>query len=240
MFYFGVIIFLDICGIALAKKFQYKHAEHNEIIISSVAFSISKKTSVQIGPFNESITMKELEEDQNVVLHELRKKAYGILMNFVSAADFDFASEKPKFFNGLYEETIVKKKGDTAGSICEFITVETVVYNPSMKKVNRLMKDRLEVLNIDAITFGFSIPLKEGETMMDVGKKCFQKIQEDYIIQSYDSTDGATVEIGDDFYLSLLFSNEIMKVKLSTKYSFQFEKRMNDFSVFEFIKKLLE
>ena len=224
----------------LSNRYQSEKIEHTDIVVSSVAFSISEETSVQIGPFNDSMTIDDLKEDSNRVLSDLRKKAYGILMNFVSAADFDFQSEKPKFTNGLYEETVIKKEGSTNGSICERITVETVVYNPSMSKVNRLMKERLEVLNINAITFGFSIPLKEGESMLDVGKRCFKKIQEDYIILSYDSTDGAKIEIADDFYLSLLFSEEIMKVKLTTKYSFQFERKMKEFSVFAFIRELHE
>lgn len=160
-------------------------------------------------------------------------------MNFVSAADFDFQSEKPKFTNGLYEETIVTRSGRTSGSVCKNITVEIVVFNPAMSKVNRLMKERLKVLNINAITFGFSIPLGKDETMLDVGKRCFQKIQDDYIILSYDKADGATIEIADDFYLSLVFSEELMKVKLSTKYDFQFENRMKDFSVFDFVRDLL-
>ncbi len=224
----------------LSEKYQGEKIEHNEIVVSSVAFSISEDTTVQVGPFHESITMDDLKEDRKRVLSELRKKAYGILMNFVSATDFDFRSEKPKFTNGLYEESIIKKEGSTNGSICECVTVETVVYNPSMAKVNRLMKERLEVLNINAISLGFSLPLKDGESMLDVGKRCFQKIQEDYIILSYDSLDGAKIEIAEDFYLSLLFSDDIMKVKLSTKYSWQFERKMKDFSVFEFINKLLE
>lgn len=224
----------------LSSKYEGEKIEHNDIVVSSVAFSISEETAVQIGPFNESLTINDLIEDRNRVLSDLRKKAYGILMNFVSAADFDFQSDKPKFTNGLYEETISKKEGSTTGSICECITVDTVVYNPAMSKVKRLMQERLEVLSIDAITFSFTLPLKDGESMLDIGKRCFQKIQEDYLIFSYDSIDGAKIEIADDFYLSLLFSAEIMKVKLSTKYSFQFEKRMKDFSVFTFIRELLE
>lgn len=223
----------------LSEKYQEEKVEYNDIIVSSVGFSISKDTSVQVGPFQEYITMADLKEDRKRVLSELRKKAYGILMNFVSAVDFDFQSDKPKFTNGLYEENIAKKEGSTSGSICECVTVETVVFNPSMVKINRLMKERLEILNINAITLGFSIPLKDGESMLDVGKRCFQKIQEDYIILSYDSLDGAKIEISKDFYLSLLFSDDIMKVKLSTKYNWQFERKMKDFSVFDFIKRLL-
>lgn len=225
----------------LSEEYQKEKVEYNDIIVSSIAFSISKDTSVQVGgPFQEYITMDDLKEDRKRVLSELRKKAYGILMNFVSAVDFDFQSDKPKFTNGLYEENIVKKEGSTTGSICECVTVETVVFNPSMVKINRLMNERLGILNISAITLSFSIPLKDGESMLDVGKRCFEKIQEDYTILSYDSLDGAKIELAEDFYLSLLFSDDIMKVKLSTEYNWQFEEKLKGFSVFEFINKLLE
>lgn len=223
----------------LSNRYEKVEVEHNDIVVSSISFTISKDTSVEIVPFNESITVNDLTEDRNKILSELRKKAYGILMNFVSATDFDFQSEKPKFTNGLYDETVIKKSGSTSGSICEKITVETVVLNPVMSKVNRLMKERLEVLNINAITFSFTIPLGHEETMLDVEKRCFQKIQDNYIILSYDTVDGARIEIADDFYFSLAFSDNLMKVKLSTKYDFQFEKRMKDFSVFDFVRELL-
>lgn len=225
----------------LSEKYQGEKIEHTEIVVSSIAFSISEDTTVQVGGYyNECMTMGDLKEDRERVLSDLRKKAYGILMNFVSANDFDFQSEKPKFTNGLYEESVIKKAGSWDDSVRECITVETVVYNPSMDKVTRLMKERLGILSINAIVLGFSIPLKEGESMLDVGKRCFQKIQEDYIILSYDSSDGAKIEMAEDFYLSLLFSDDIMKVKLSTKYRWQFEEKMKAFSVFDFIKELLE
>lgn len=223
----------------LSAKHKTDRPAQKGVNVSSVSFAISQDTSVELGPFNESMTMSDLIEDRNRVLGELRKKAFGILMNFVPANEFDFSSETPKFTNGLYDESVAKKEGSTSGSICECITVEAAVFNPSVEKLNRLLMERLSVLNINAISFSFSIDLGENETMMDVGKRCLQKIQDDYIILSYDSSDGAKIEISDDFYLSLQPSEEVIKVKLSTKYDFQFENKMKDFSVFDFIKLLL-
>ncbi len=225
----------------LSNRFiKEKEESNNEMIVSSVAFSITEKSSVEIGPWNEGITVKDLEDDRNRILSDLRKRSYGILMNFISAKDFDFQSDKPKFTNGLYEEKVIKKEGSTNGSICEYITVDTVVFNPAMNKVNRLLEERLEVLNINAITLGFSIPLEKNETMLDLGIKCLDRIQEEYIIFSYDNVEGAKIEVSEDFYLSILFSDELMKVKLSTKYGWQFERKMKEFSVFDFIQKLLQ
>lgn len=63
---------------------------------------------------------------------------------------------------------------------------------------------------------------------------------EEYIILSYDSNEGAKVEIKDDFYLSLMPTESVIKIKLSTKYDWQFEERMKEFSVIEFIQKLIK
>lgn len=202
-------------------------------------YEISEKTVVEVGPFNEGITTKDLEENKNQILRKLRKKAYGILMNFVSAEDFDFQSALPKFKNGMYEEETQKSAGSTSGSICENIRVEAIVFHPDERKVKRLLKERLSVLNINAITFGFVVPETENESLMTIGKRCLRKIQEEYIILSYDNTEGAKVEIADDFYLSFMVSEHVIKIRLSTKYEFQFEKRMKDFSVIAFLEKLL-
>lgn len=222
-----------------AMKFKTKEQPINDITVSSISFSISEKTSVELGPFNGSMTASDLEADREHILQELRKKAYGILMNFVSIDDFDFSSDTPKFANGLYEEKILKKSGSTNGSICENITVETVVFNPDMEKVNRLLNDRIEVLCISSICFGFSIPIKEGESILEKGKHCVQKLQDQYTILSYDNAEGAKIELSEDFYLYLSISEDIIKVKLSTKYGWQFERKYKDFSVFEFIHDLM-
>ena len=224
----------------LSNRYEKEKLENNDITVSSISFAISETTSVEIGPFNDSMTVEDLEENRNRILSELRRKVYGILMNFVSANDFDFQSDKPKFTNGVYEETIVKIGGSFEASIRECITIEATVFNPSMSKVNRLMNDRLGVLKINSIALGFSIPLKANETLSDVGKRCFQKLQENYIILSYDMSNGAKIEIADDFYLSLLFSDELIKVRLNTKYDFQFEEMIKNFSIIEFICNLLE
>lgn len=108
-----------------------------------------------------------------------------------------------------------------------------------MEKVNRLLNDRIEVLCISSICFGFSIPIKEGESILEKGKHCVQKLQDQYTILSYDNAEGAKIELSEDFYLYLSISEDIIKVKLSTKYGWQFERKYKDFSVFEFIHDLM-
>lgn len=228
----------------MVKKFGTgdvrKEGANDLFDILSIAFEISEKTAVEVGPFNEGITTSDLEENREQILKNLRKKAHGILMNFVSAEDFDFQSALPKYKNGMYEENVQRISGSTNGSICEEVRVEAVVFNPNEKKVKRLLDERISILNINAITFGFSVPVSEQETLLDVGKKCLHRLQEYYIILSYDNSEGAKVEIGDDFYLSFMPSESVLKVRLSTKYDWQFEDRMKKFSVMEFLKNMID
>ena len=76
--------------------------------------------------------------------------------------------------------------------------------------------------------------------LFHIGKKCLHRLQEEYIILSYDNSEGAKVEIGDDFYLSFMPSESVLKVRLSTKYDWQFEDRMKKFSVIEFLKNMID
>ena len=231
----AVADFANQCKASLGKRPE----NANGILVSSVSFAISEKTSVEVGPFQEAMTMSDLEEDRNRILQELRKKSYGILMNFVSVDQFDFQSETPKFSNGLYAENVTREAGSTSGSIRERVVVETDVFRPDMNKVNRLLNERLDVLSISSVCFGFSVPTKEGENMLDVGKRCMQKLQDKYMILSYDPNEGAKIELSEDFYLFFAISEDVIRIKLSTKYNWQFEKKYRDFSVFEFIHEIL-
>jgi hypothetical protein len=95
--------------------------------IASVVFEISEITDVEIGPFVEGLTIKDLDASKQQLMIQIRKKAAGILMNFVSVSDFDFLSPVPRFKNGFYEEKSQKVSGSTAGSICEKVQIEATV-----------------------------------------------------------------------------------------------------------------
>lgn len=58
----------------LSNIYEKVEAEHDDIVVSSISFTISEDTSVEIGPFNESMTVDDLTEDRNQILSELRKK----------------------------------------------------------------------------------------------------------------------------------------------------------------------
>ena len=225
---------------AIAEKFGAANVSKENaddfFNILSITFEISEKTAVEVGPFNEGITISDLEDNREQILKNLKKKAHGILMNFITAEDFDFQSELPKYRNGMYEENIQRISGNANGSIREEVRVEAIVFNPNKEKVKRLLDERISILSINAITFGFSVPVGEQETLLDIGKKFLHRLQEEYIILSYDNNEGAKVEIGDNFYLSFMPSESVLKVRLSTKYDWQFEGCMKKFSVIDFFK----
>lgn len=160
---FSVIAVAD----ELAEKFGTadvrKEGANDFFDILSIAFEISEKIAVEVGPFNEGITIFELEDNREQILKSIRKKAHGILMNFVSAEDFDFQSVLPKYKNGMYEENVQRISGSISGSICEEVRVEAVAFNPNEKKVKRLLDERISILNINAITSSFPTTIVKGQ-----------------------------------------------------------------------------
>lgn len=236
--YLDARLSLKRAALELSNKYKNNIKRDNNTL-ASISFSISETTIVEIGPWNSGVTPEDLIDDRDRILADLRKRAYGILMNFVPAYEFDFRSDKPKFTNGVYEESVTKIAGTFDGGIREKITVEAVVFNPSLKTVMQMMKDRLEVLGVSAITFGILIPIDENRTMIDIQKKCLKKIQEEYIIISYDPIEGARIEVSNDLYVSVQFSDEQVKVRLSSKYNWDFVEKVRSFSVFDFIGRLL-
>ena len=236
---FSIVKAADELAEKCGNSKEFFSSDNGTLSLTSISFEITERTAVEIGPFNEGITAADLEESRNQLLRTLRKKAHGILMNFVSVSDFDFQSDIPKFKNGLYEERVEKKSGSTSGSVCEQIQVEALVFNPDEKRVKRLLDERLGVLSVNAVIFGFSLAAKDDDNILEIGKRCLNKIQDQYIILSYDHIEGVRVEISDDFYLSFMPFENVIKVKLSTKYDWQFEKKMKEFSIIEFVEKLV-
>lgn len=70
----------------LAEKFGtadvHKEGATDFFDILSIAFEISEKTAVEVGPFNEGITTSDLEDNREQILKNLRKKAAWYLNEF--------------------------------------------------------------------------------------------------------------------------------------------------------------
>ena len=206
-------------------------------ILSEVVFGLSQKTTISFGgPFCGDFTKEELISDRESIQKQLRKKANGILMNFVPLSDFDLQSPLPKFKNGVYDEVIERITGSMDASICERITANVSIFNPDEIRVNELVKNKLDKLSATSLTYVFSIPFQKK----DFDKKCMQIIQEAYPIISYDFENGATIEYDSNFFVSIQCSLEQIKIKIEAEYDFTFSEKAVCFSPSEFIDWMLK
>ena len=205
-------------------------------ILTGVIFGLSKETDISIGPFCDGFTKDDLVNNREKVQRLLRKRANGILMNFVPLSDFDLQSPMPKYKNGVYDESVEKISGSTASSICEKVMAKATVFNPDEKKLDILIKTKLDKLFVTSLTYIFSIPFQES----DFDKKCIQRIQDNYSIISYDFEDGATIEYDSNFFVSIRCTSEQIQIKLQAEYDFTFSKKAINFSPLKFITWLIK
>lgn len=211
----------------------------NETKLSGITFQISKETNIEIGPFCNDTTREDLEKDTENVLVELRRKAQGILINFISPKEFDLLSDIPRFKNGLFYETISTVGGTTAGSIKNKVSIFITAFNPNIKRLTRLLNDRLEILQLTSMTILLSNSNFIGNNANDFATMCFERIQDEYTILSYDPDNGAKIEYCDDVYLYIRCTDDALSIKFETKYDWQFERKYKEFSFETFVKWLI-
>lgn len=168
----------------------------NMPFLTSAVFGLSKETDVSIGPMCTCFTEEDLVVNREKIKKDLRKRANGILMNFVPLSDFDLQSPVPKYKNGVYEEQIEQKSGSIEPSICEKIVATVTIYNVDAEKLNLLVKNQLNKLYATSLTYVFSLPIQKSE----FDKQCVERIQSHYSIISYDFDDGVTIEYDDGFF----------------------------------------
>ena len=113
---------------------------------------------------------------------------------------------------------------------------KATVFNPDEKKLDILIKTKLDKLFVTSLTYIFSIPFQES----DFDKKCIQRIQDNYSIISYDFEDGATIEYDSNFFVSIRCTSEQIQIKLQAEYDFTFSKKAINFSPLKFITWLIK
>jgi len=227
---------IELCG---------KHSElsstNNGMILSSVSFTISDKTDLEIGgPYIEGVSIEDLDKCKEELLIDMRKHAYGILMNFVDAEDFDFREDVPRFKNGFYEESVRRVSGSGMGSVRDAVIIEVSVLKPNPEKVKKVLHERLKIMKVNAVSYGFSLENRTASEFDDIRKKAFKRLQDKHIILSYDNIDGAKIEVSEGFFLEILFSNNVIKVKLSSTWRYNFAEEFQKFSISDFIKEFVE
>lgn len=227
----------------LNSEFQQTDTNHSKPItapsvpiLTGVIFGLSKETDFSIGPFCDGFTRDDLINNREKVQRLLRKRANGILMNFVPLSDFDLQSPIPKYKNGVYDESVEEIPGSTDSSISEKVMAKATVFNPDARKLDELVKNKLDKLYVTSLVYIFSLPLQEN----DFDKKCMQHIQDNYSIISYDFEDGATIEYDNNFFVSIRCTSEQIQIKLQSEYDFTFSKKAVGFSPVNFISWLIK
>ena len=206
-------------------------------ILSEVVFGLSKKSDISYGsPMVADFSHEDVIEFRDSMQKDLRKRANGILINFVSLADFDLQAPFPKFKNGVYDETIERVSGDFVGSISEIVHANATIFNPDEAKLKELVKTKLDKLSATSLTYVFSIPPQEE----GFDRKCIKNIQDKYPIISYEYEEGATIEYDSNFFVSIKCSCEQIRIKIETEYQFQFSKHAVEFSPNEFVNWILK
>ena len=202
----------------------------NKPILTGIKFSLSKNTNIAVGGTT-SFTREDLVHERESIQKELRKRANGILMNFVPLSDFDLKSAIPKYKNGMYVEQVETVPGPFDSSICERVIVQATIFNPEKKKIDELVQNKLDKLHTTSLTYEFSVPLN-GEGF---DKRCIQKIQDNYPIISYDYDDGAMIEYEGNLFISVKCSLEHISIKIHTAYDYTFSQKAASFNVIDFI-----
>ena len=208
--------------------------------LAGITFQISKVSGVEVGPLCSDTTREDLEKDTENIMQELRKKAQGILINFVSMKEFDLFSDMPRFRNGLVHESVVSVGGAFDGGIRNKVSISITAFNPDIKRLTRLLNERLGVLGLSSVTILLSNNDFTGGNSKASAIKFFERLQDQYTILSYDLDVGAKIEYCDDVYLYVKCTVDALSIKFETKYDWQFEKKYKEFSFENFVKWLIQ
>ena len=210
--------------------------EKTKLSLGSVTFRLRAETDKYYGSaFGDDITKSDVEEEAAILLKRLRKKANGILLNFVAAAEMDFTTPYPKFPNGDVTEYTEDSGGDFVGTIRKEAVVNVEVLNPDEQKLNDLVSSKLASLGVSKVVYSFFV----SPPIDNLSQIALQRLQDNHVILGWDPENGADVELPDDLTLSVAPTSERIRLGIETKYAFQFEKRAKEFSVREFIDWLI-
>lgn len=207
-----------------------------QLVISSARLELQKETAKYYGGLTHDHNKDDVQEEAVDLLKSLRRRAHGVLLNFVSASEMDLSSRYPKFPNGDLSKRVEDIEGPIIGTVSKRAIVEVEVLNPNEERLAKLIPSKLESLGVAKATYSFFL----SPPVPAFPQRALERLQEKYIILGWDPEHGAEVELPDDLKLTLRCTEEEITVALETKYRFQFEKRAKEFSVRDFVDWLLE
>lgn len=213
-----------------------RDAEQRRLILSSVGLELREKTYKNYGGLSQEHDKGEVEEEAAELIKTLRRKANGILLNFVSASEMDFSTPHPTFPNGSLSERMKDTYGELSGSLRKVAVVELQILNPDEGRMSKLVSSKLASLGVARISYSFQVspPIRRLPQIV------LERLQEEYVILGWDMEKGADVELPNELTLSVCCSEEEITLAIETKYDFLFESRAKEFSVRKFIDWLIK
>lgn len=100
--------------------------------------------------------------------------------------EFDLFSDMPRFRNGLVHESVVSVGGAFDGGIRNKVSISITAFNPDIKRLTRLLNERLGVLGLSSVTILLSNNDFTGGNSKASAIKFFERVQDQYTILSYD------------------------------------------------------
>ena len=204
--------------------------------LSSVMFRLHAKTTKEYGGGFEHHERAHVEEEAHRRVRELRKKATGVLLNFVSASEMDLTSSYPRFPNGEVLEQVEEVPGTFQAAIAMKATADVQVVNPDETKVEQLVSSKLNGLGVSRVVYSFGL----SSPIAQLPQAVLQRLQSQHLLLGWDPDTGADVELPDDLRVSVACTEEQITVGIETKYAFQLADRAKGFSVREFAESLIE
>jgi hypothetical protein len=210
-------------------------AAQRQILISSIRLQLVEVTKRQTGGAEHSFVERKVLEEARQKMQLLRRRANGILLNFISPLEIDFSSKFLQFPNGCVTGHIEDKDGAVEGSIKKKAIVEVQVLNPKGDKLNELVPSKLSRLGVNRATYVFAI----SPPILGFPLRTLAKLQQRYVILGWDRDRGVDIELPDDLQVSVWCSDEQIALALETKYAFEMDSATENFSVREFIDWIL-
>jgi hypothetical protein len=220
---------------ALGREPVAKAQSSTKPRFSSARFTLYADTHRAYGGLGEH-EERATREEATKNMQQLRRRANGVLLNFVDADEVAWQDPAFKFPNGEITERVDEIGGPFTGSLAFRSVIEVSVLNPDESKFETLVSTQLKNLGVLDVSYEFTL----GAPVSDLSARVLRKLQKRYQILGWDQSTGAEVALPDDVRLTVRTTSELVEVKIETQHPFQLERGVKGVSVREFVDWLVE
>ena len=203
--------------------------------LASAHLTLFEDTDRLYGGPHAAHTSEQVREEAFTRLASLRRKANGILLNFIPAQEFDWTNPPFTFPNGTISERVEEIAGPFTGAIANRAIVDVDVINPDEDSLAALVSAELALSNV--LRLGYQFVFAPADN--DLPSQALARLQSTYPIVSWDSISGAEVALPNDLRAKVRVTAEDLSVIIEGR-RYLFEARAKDFSAREFVDWLRE